>query len=212
MDTLSVQIFSNQPEPTISITVNGGVVCAGGSSTLTAVANLPVTSYEWERRIGNGNWTDVSGGATLPTGTLTQTTCYRVTITTLCGTATSAEACVTVMPNFTIGTPNGMTLTCTTNALTLIAVPNPPNPNFNYSYSWTGPNGITGTGSEFTVTAGGAYTLVVTGTGGGTTCTSIPPPVQILTNQASPTVVINPPSPVGVCPGDSITLTASVAS
>lgn len=85
----------------VEITGNDGVICTGDSRALSAVANATVTLYIWERRNADGSWTEVAQGnalMTFMTGSLTQSTTYRVKVETPCGPAISAATLVTVVP------------------------------------------------------------------------------------------------------------------
>lgn len=96
--SIEISVAVSETGPRVEITGNDGVICTGDSRALNAIANTTVTSYQWERRIENGGWEGITGGETLETGTLTQSTYYRVTVQTPCGSDTSSEVMVKVVP------------------------------------------------------------------------------------------------------------------
>jgi hypothetical protein len=99
-------------QPTVAITGNGAV-CSGDGRELKAIANTTVTLYIWERRNADGSWTEVAQGnalMTFVTGSLTQSTTYRVIVETPCGEAESDSVMVNVVakPEPTIDGPTAV--------------------------------------------------------------------------------------------------------
>jgi hypothetical protein len=93
-------IVSPGAAPTITTQPTAQVVCAGSDATFTAAASGTVT-YQWQVSTGGGPYTNI-GGATAATYTVTGATAaqngnqYHVVVSTLCGTATSNNALLTV--------------------------------------------------------------------------------------------------------------------
>lgn len=97
---------------------------------------------------------------------------------------------------------------CASSSVNLSVVPNINNAN--YSYLWTAPDATTGTSPTFTTPVGlsGVYTLQVTHLPSGCVRTAninVPPSL-------APTITITPNPVPTICPGESVTLTASGAN
>lgn len=168
--------------PAVVITPDGPTaLCPGQSVTLTASG---ADSYVWS-----------PGGETTTSITATQPGTYSVDGSNACGTG-SAQIDITLAngPSVVI-TPDGPTSLCPGQSVTLTA-------SGADSYLWS-PNGETAT--SITVTQPGTYGVVGTnacGTGN----------AQVdITLANGPAVVITPDGPTDLCPGQSVTLTASGA-
>jgi hypothetical protein len=165
-----------------TITANGPTTfCGTGSVTLTSSAGA---SYSW------------SNGATTQAVTVSSGS-YTVTVTGANGcSATSAPAVVTgnaPPPTPTI-TAFGATTFCAGRSVTL-AAPN------GYSYAWS--NGATT--SSIVVTAGGAYSVIVTDANG---CSATSAATTVTVNPTPPMPAVTASGPTMFCQGGSVTLTA----
>lgn len=170
--------------PSTTITPSGTTTfCQGGSVTLTASAGQ---SYLW------------STGATTQSVNATTSGNYNVTVTYAGGcTSSSTPTTVTVntAPATTI-TPSGPTTFCSGGSVNLSA-------SAGTSYSWSGGS----TSQTINVTSSGNYTVTVTYANG---CTSSA--TQNVNVNTAPTTTITPSGSTNICPGSSVTLTASAGN
>jgi len=179
--TGSAQITVTQASgPSIIITPDGPTaICPGQSVTLTASGG---DSYVWS-----------PGGETSASITVSDPGGYSVDGTNACGTG-SAQITITEAsgPSIII-TPDGSTAICPGQSVTLTA-------SGGDSYVWS-PGGETS--ASITVSDPGGYSVDGTnacGTGS----------AQITITEASgPSIIITPDGPTAICPGQSVTLTAS---
>ncbi len=176
------------PLPTIS--VNNGVVCNGGSTTLTASG---ASTYTWSPATGLSATTGSSVN-----GNPSSTTQYTVTGTDINGCVNSDTTSITVVTNPTV-TVNTATL-CAGATTTLTA-------NGASTYVWSPGTGLSATtGSSVNANPGSTTVYTITGTAG--TCTAVA--TTTVTINALPTVTANSGT---ICIGQqTATLTANGAS
>ncbi|MEO6832109.1 MAG: PKD domain-containing protein [Chitinophagaceae bacterium] len=186
-DTSSVLVSIN---PVSVITVSGSSsICANSSTTLTASG---ATNYSWSPAIGLSATT----GATV-TAAPTSTTTYTVTGTQIggCNASTTVTVTVNALPNVTASANASI---CAGTSTTLNAYGAT-------TYFWTPTVGLSSSNTAIT-TANPTVTTnyIVTGTdGNGCTDTGL----VTVTVKPKPTIYAGPGQ--GVCPGSSITLTAT---
>ena len=173
------------PNPTPVITPGGPTnFCDGGSVMLTSSS---ANAYLWNTSATTQSIVATSSGS------------YNVTVTDAngcIGDATPVEVTAHPNPTPTI-TPDGPTALCDSGSVTLTASPA-------ISYLWS--NGDT---TQFiTVSAAGSYGLTVTDTNG---CVGSATPMTVTVNP-TPTPVITPGGPTTFCDGESVMLSASVAT
>ncbi|MFN8396032.1 MAG: PKD domain-containing protein [Bacteroidia bacterium] len=175
-------VVGNYSVNSLSISPGGPIsICAGATTTLTATPGF--ASYQW------------SNGSTTAAINVSSAGTYTVTATDANGCTNSATVAVSVLPS---PTPNvtgpGSNSFCQGSTATLQASPGYSN------YLWT-----TGhTTPSITVSIGGTYTVTVTDANGCTGTGSIT--MSVLT---APPVTITPSGSTSICPGSSVTLTAT---
>ncbi len=164
--------------PTASITASGPLTfCQGGSVDLTASGG---NTFLW------------SNGATTANINVTTAGNYTVTVTSTCGTSTSAQSVVVNIPPVASITPSGSLQFCQGGSVTLTA-------NGNGTYLWS--NGATS--PAVNITSAGNYTVTVTNNcGSSTSATSV-------IVDPLPLAVIAASGPLTFCQGGSVDLTAS---
>ena len=181
-DTQLVTVVVN-PAPTPIITPNGNTVfCFGNSVTLDAGV---YSSYSWSNSSTGESITVSSSGN------------YVVTVTgnNGCTGTTSQTVTVNQLPTPSI-TPNGNTVFCSGNSVTLDA-------GTYSSYNWSNSS----TSESITVSSSGNYIVTVTDNNGCTGTTS-----QTVTVNALPTPTITPNGNTVFCFGNSVTLDAGIYS
>ncbi|MBI1287931.1 MAG: HYR domain-containing protein, partial [Flavobacteriales bacterium] len=182
-DTVDVSVFDN-PQPVI--TANGPLsFCQGDSVTLSTGT---FDDYDWHP---NGEITQAI--------TVSEAGDYWVMVTDTNGCAGNSDT-VSVeifMPDTAVITANGPTEFCAGDQVTLTA-------SQGSAYLWS-PNGETT--PSIVVTASGEYSVEVTDANG---CSSTSDTMEIIVNP-NPTPSITPDGPTEFCPGETVTLTASVA-
>ena len=188
------------PLPTATATASGATtVCNGNTVQLNANTGTGLT-YQW---LNNGSPVT---GATSAIYYASTTGNYAVVVTNpnTCS-ATSSQVSVTVNTTPAVITPQGTTTFCTGYNVVLQA-----NTGANLTYVWQlNGSAISGaTGSSYTASTTGNYTVIVTNTA--TTCVTTSAPVTV-TVGAPPTSNITPAGAVGVCDGNSLTLTTNTA-
>jgi gliding motility-associated-like protein len=143
-DTINITVVSS---PTV--TVNSATMCAGTSSTLTAVG---ATTYTWSPAIGLSS----TSGNTV-TATPATTTIYTVTGSVGGCISNPATSTVTVNPSPTI-TVNNSTSICTNTSVTLTV-------SGASTYNWSPATGLnTATGAIVIATPAASTTYTITGT------------------------------------------------
>jgi autotransporter-associated beta strand protein len=181
------------PLPTVS--VNSATICAGGSTTLTAMTSASNPSYLW-----NDPLNSTTASITVSPAS---TTLYSVTVTdgtTLCANNGSGTVTVNPLPTVTI-TPDGPTTFCMGGSVGLTA-------SGASTYNWSPGTGLSATtGASVTASPTTTQTYTVTGTDG-----------NGCQNAAQVTVTVNPASttnsvaasPNPSLPGADVTFTATV--
>ncbi|MFW0739491.1 PKD domain-containing protein [Flavobacterium sp. T12S277] len=122
------------PDPAISVQPTGGIVCTGGSFTLsvTGTGGTPALNYQWYSSSDNLSFTLLSGAtsSTYTTPALTQDTYYRVDVSATgsgCGLVSSNSVLVDVIPDPVVNVqPVGNTI-CSgaTHTMTVVASGDP---------------------------------------------------------------------------------------
>jgi len=190
-DNVIVTIYSL---PTIAIAAEYSIICAGGSSILTASGAL---TYTWLPATGLSSTT----GSTV-TASPTTTTTYTVTGTNSNGCKNTAVRTITVNSGAVVSVTPATSTVCQGVSTTLTATGAS-------SYLWSPTTGLSSsTGSSVTATPTSTTTYTVTGTtltGCAGTSTST------ITVNPTPTVAASVPSAV-VCLGNTINILASVAT
>ncbi|XZF14037.1 T9SS type A sorting domain-containing protein [Chitinophagaceae bacterium MMS25-I14] len=195
--TSSAIVVTVNTPPTATITAGGPLTfCQGNGVTLTANSGTGFT-YQWNL---NGN---PISGATNQAWFAAVSGSYTVTVNNGCS-ATSTARVVTVLatPTATI-TPAGPTSFCIGGSVILNA-----NTGTGLTYRWF--NGATqvGTGSSYTATTSGSYTVRVTNTNGCNTTSS----AVVVTVFALPVAVITPLTSTVICQGETATLSAGTGT
>ena len=176
--------------PTLTVSVDA-TYCAGETISLTA--NSDVTSFVWN---GPNGYISAMQNPTITNVTPANSGTYTVVATSANGCSVQASTNVTVGANpvATITNNSGTTtLTCSMTSIELVA-------NGGTSYSWN--NGVANT-AEFTASAAGDYTVVVTNENNCTVNAS----VTITADGDVPTISID--GTTAYCEGATISLSAS---
>ncbi len=175
--------------PVVVVTPPGPVtLCAGSSVTIISSA-------------GTGNiW---SNGATTQSITVNTAGTYTVSVSNICGTATSAPVVVNTvaLPTATIST-NTPTTFCSGGSVTLNA-----NTGVGLTYVWK-KNGVVianATASTYVANKTGNYRVVVTNANGCSKTSA----AKVVTVNGLPTATVTPAGPIAFCVGDSAVLTAN---
>jgi gliding motility-associated-like protein len=169
-----------------------------GSSTVTVTGGTGSYTYSWST---GGTGTSVSG---LTTGT------YSLTSTDALGCKlTGTTSIVAPSPfSFSLSASTPSLLTCTNSVVTISASTS--STLSNVTYTWTAPSSATATGSSFSATQAGVYTVV----GGDQTvgsCTDTQT-IAITQNTTAPTVTVSPITQTLACNGGCKTFTATTTS
>jgi len=197
------------PKPVITTPVNQ-TICAGGSTQLDAIVagGYGTVNYVWESsNIGcTGPWTVVADStrSSLVTGTLSDTTWYRITAIQQATSCFDVSSCIVVnVKPAPVVTISGNALVCAGGTTLTANVTNQPNPvvfQWQYSNSAMGPWVNTGTNSNTlvidTVVGSVFYQCSVIGDTIGCDATSAPTLVQlgsvpVLTYHSSDTSICN---------------------
>jgi gliding motility-associated-like protein len=176
--------------PNASIAAPGQLTCTTTTLTLNGSSTTPGVSYVW---IGSGI---VSGGNTA-TPVVNAAGIYTMTVIDAgcTGTATVSVTSNTANPNVSIASP--AIVNCTTTTVTLIGASTTPG----VTFQWTsGP-----AAANYTVTAGGTYTLTVTDPSNGCTSNAT---TTVISNTTPPNVSIAAPAQL-TCITSSVTLAGS---
>lgn len=183
--TNTITLFVN-PNPTINATASPSIICAGGSSTLSAIG---ATSYTWN-----------PGGITGSTLNVTPvtTTIYTVSGTNGFGCINTRTVSVIVNPTPTITLVATNTSICSGNSTTITATTTGAGP---FSYTWN-PGGLSGSLVAVSPLTSTIYTVVGTN---GTGCIG----TRTININVSPTPTITLTSSLNpICSGNSTTLSA----
>ncbi len=173
--------------PVVGISSPDTSICFGSSTDLMATSNHPSTTFEWS--------TGATGALISVTPSLTET--YTVTGTDINGCTGVDVIEVVVNPNPVVSITPNQSEVCEGMSIDLTASSSNPNTGFVWS---TGE-----TTTLITVTPATTTTYYVTGTDANGCTGTNRATVQVNPN---PTVQVNPAS-ITICPGDTVTLTAS---
>ena len=177
--------------PTANAT-NSGAYCVGETIELSVESDI-ATEYQWTGPMG---FSSTLQNPTRANATANHVGTYSVTVTTAngCSAVASTDVIVIANPVASITNNSGTTtLTCSTTSIELVA-------NGGTSYSWN--NGVANT-AEFTASAAGDYTVVVTNENNCTANAS----VTITADGDVPTISID--GATAYCEGATISLSAS---
>lgn len=188
--------FTVNPTPTVTVNNPATITCAASTSTVTATGG---GSYSWS---GPG----VTGGASSASATVNQSGVYTVTVTTNGCSATNTVSVTsnTVVPNGSISTPQGTSLSCSTTSVSLQGNSS----TGGVSFSWNGPSGAM-PGNPVTATSGGTYTLTVTDPSNSCVTTQT---VAVSPSAGLPNISTNSSSNTISCATPSVTLTGSTTT
>ena len=186
--TLTITV---NPNPEVSITTDRDTICAGENANLSATGSGGQPPYTF-------NWSDGSSGAN-PTVSPTETTIYTVTITDENGcTSVSDPLTIVVNPRPEVSADATEPVICVGASTTLLGNAQGGTPP--YTFEWS--NGISDQTQVVSPVITTTYTLTVTDANG-------------CQNEASVTIVVNPPIDVTIstaretiCEGDTATLVA----
>lgn len=179
--------------------------CIGSPTALTVTASGTANSFQWYKNgvaITGAKAASYSRTAAAYTDT---SSFYTVTVTNPCGTVTSSNITLNVipLPSATVN-PSGPTTFCAGSPFSLNGAIGG-----GYSYVWrTGGVANGGTASSYSPTASGVYSVIVTGPTG---CTATSGNTTVTVNPV-PTAVITPSGPTSFCNGDSVTLIATTGA
>ena len=160
------------------------VFCNTGSTTITATgfSTGANSTYQWQISTDNNSWADITGATnplTISTGTISDTSYYRLKVTCASGTALdySNTVTVTINPDPTISITPSNPVICPGSNVTITAS------GTSDSYTWSPAAGLNVTTGSTVIAAPAQLTVyTVTGTITATGCT----------NTASVTVGVNP--------------------
>jgi PKD repeat protein/glucose/arabinose dehydrogenase len=185
----------------ITATVNpsGTVNICSGATVLLSANTGTGYSYQWQLNGSN------ILGATSSTYTASVSGNYLVSITSPCGSATSAATTVNITPISATISPSGTTTICAGGAQTFTA-----NTGTNYIYQWYRNGGALGgaTSSSYTTSTYGNFSVIVS-QGGVCSATSAVSVLNV-TNNPAPTITAG--GPTSFCAGQNVTLTANTFS
>lgn len=192
----------NTPAPTATATASGSTTVCGGS-TVTINANTGTgLSYQWMK-----NGTAVTGATGTSYGATT-TGNYTVVVSAAANcSATSSAVPVTVNVINTAVTTSGSTTFCTGGSVSL-SVPTATG----QTYQWMqgGANISGATSATYAATATGNYTVQVSNPTTG--CTASSSPAVAVTVGSGPVSAITPTGNIGICSGNSTTLSTTAAA
>lgn len=214
-------------DPNITTQPSGGVVCTGGTYTLTVTATggTPGLNYQWYRSSDNISFALISGANTntYTTPALTSDTYYRVDVSATgngCGLVTSNSVLVDVIPDpVVVQQPVGNTI-CTGGTHTMTVVASADSLGGTLLYQWQrSVNGTTGWAN----TTGGSGATTASYTTGSLTSTfyyrvrirQTASGCEVFSNVAAvfvTTITAQPTAPSPICVGGvvNVTVTASL--
>ena len=210
---------------TLSVTTNPvpQTVCKGETVTLTAVASVRNTNYQWQQQVGGGAWTNIGSAVATNNGTATltlntnnspynQTASYRAVFTITCGnTITSTVAVVTVHTAAAMPTVSSTTTLCPTANSNIVSFDNYVTPAVGTTLRWydtatattsstTAPTINTNVTTRTTATA---YVRAINNNG----CTSGLVTVTLTVNDTTPPI-FNAPSALNIVCNSTTATTA----
>lgn len=166
--------------PAVAIT-NGSLTCVVNTVTLNTTTNATAPTFAWT---GPNNFTSSAQNPTVSAAGN-----YQVMVTDSLSGCTKLDTATVITNTAAPGaSATGGTLTCVVGNVTITAA----TPDTTAAFAWTGPNGFASTQQNPSVSAAGAYNLVVTSATNG--CTSA----------ATATVALNntPPAAAAATPGN----------
>ncbi|EJL68151.1 T9SS type B sorting domain-containing protein, partial [Chryseobacterium populi] len=186
-----------ESDPDVQITGNL-FFCQGSSTVLTATS------------VGTGNTYSWSNGTNGAVNTVTTPGTHTVTVTTPAGCQYQKSVTVAVDPAIVVNIAQPAEITCTNSQVTLDATASVYQPGATFLWTATGGGNIVSGANTLTpvVDNNGTYTLTITSTPLG--CTN-QASVTVIKNTTPPTISVTA-SALTICPGQSVTLTASGAT
>lgn len=206
-DTASVvQNINIVINPSVTITATNGAApttfCAPGTFSFTAAATpvspATITNRQWRR-----NGTNIGGATANVYANASQTGNYTIQVTDNNGcTAVSNSLSITVNPQPTVNiSTNSNNVICGSDTVIISTVYD-----FNNTYAWKrNNNAVSSDTSEFKITQGGTYTVLVTNNN---SCTQVD--TQVVVASSYPNANFNPTNIAGYCQGDTNTFNANV--
>ena len=184
--------------------------CAFTTSYLQAIVPIvklgvdPTLTKVWTPSAGLSATTILN-----PVATPTATTNYTLTVTSAVGCATTDQVVVTVQ-NLPVVTIANQTVSTFCNGGSVVLAPTPTAQN----YAWTQGTTAVGTGSTYTATTSGVYSLVVTNfyPSSGISCSSLPSNPITVTVNPNPNATITPAGSTTICQGASVSLAAGATN
>jgi gliding motility-associated-like protein len=206
--TSIVTVSPNTNAPTFTLSnPNPSITCNSNTPSVSVniTSTVGISSYSW------GPSSGISGPTNTSTATFTTAGTFSVIITATNGCISTGVLTVgtaTTPPSVAFGTGTAQAISCTNSLVTIAPTFTPASPN--YTYTWTGP-GIVGSSNNSSVQVNqpGSYSLVITETLTGCSTTTIVVPVT--GNNATPNLLINSSSTVGIgcaTTNSTVTLTA----
>jgi len=173
---------------------------------LTVTVNYAVAASTvlWTPSLGLSSTTILN-----PVASPTTTTTYNMAVTSAQGCTSNDQVVVTVqqLPVVTIA---NQTVSTFCNGGSVVLAPTPTAQN----YAWSQGSTPVGTGSTYTATTSGTYSLVVTNYYPATqlTCSSLPSNAITVTVNPNPNTTITPSGATSICQGSSVTLNAGATN
>lgn len=150
--TVSVQV-SAWPAPAVSIQGGGIALCPGQSTTLTAIASLGSTPYQF-------SWSGAGGPANAPTYANATAGAYTVTATDSRGCSATTSTTLSVHPAITLTLENPTPVVCPGGIVSVTAIASGGTQPF--QFLWSGAGGPVVTGNPANLSTAGNYQLSVT--------------------------------------------------
>ena len=188
---------TSQTTPVASISASGSTTICQGSNALL-IASTGTWTYQWKK-----NGTDI-GGATFYYYYANSAGSYTVVTTNTCGSATSNAIVVTVITVPTVSiSAAGSTTFCAGGSVTL----NSTSTGTTFQWKKDAVNISGATLSSYSATSTGSYNCFVTNSCGSANSNAI-----AVTSNPIPSATITPGGPTTFCDGESVLLSAPVAS
>ena len=188
-------VITVNPVPTPSLSATSGAVCPGGSTTLSASGG---TSYTWGPSSGLSSTT----GASVTANPAVATT-YTVTVANASGCTSLDSVSIAITPTPTVTLSSSLSSGICSGTKDTIKASGAGN------YTWSPATGLNSTtGNIVVATPPDTTTYIVVGTNGSGCVDTARMTIAVT---PTPTISLLPSAP-GICPGDSVMLTASGAS
>jgi PKD repeat protein len=190
--------------PVTSFQVSATSICKNDQVTFTDLSTNTPSSWSWSFPGGIPN----SSTSKNPTITYSTTGTHNVTLTATNSLGSDVETLngfITVksLPQYSVQTTNSQTFFCAGSSLTLEAVSS--TNNLTYQWSRYSVNLSGATNATYDATRTGNYKVTVTKING---CSKLSSPNKI-TKLPYPALSLSASGPTDICPGDSVTLTAT---